>query len=293
MSKYTVLVVDDEVNVQKSLRRLFLDTDYKVLLASSGAEGLAFLEKEPVHLVISDYRMPQMNGVEFLAKVKEDHPDSIRMILSGFADVEAVVEAINQGEIYKFLAKPWNDQELLSTVKRALEHSILQRENIKLFKELQTANTELKKLAGDLEIKVQERTRDLERKSRAVTIAHSILDLLPVGVIGMDSDETIVYMNATLNRYMNTTGVELGSEASEILGPELYRVMRETIQTGKLTCAGFESSQGVGIVCTPLLNQSGAVALLGYVALDRYREVRDLGETGAATAAGAEHGARR
>lgn len=273
MSDYTVLVVDDEVNVQKSLRRLFLDTDYRVLMANSGYEGLTYLEKESVDLVISDYRMPEMNGVEFLAKVKADYPDTIRIILSGFADVEAVVEAINQGEIYKFLAKPWNDQELLSTVKRALEHSSLQRENDKLLKELRLTNTELTKLAEALESKVRERTKDLEIKSRAVTIAHSILDLLPVGVIGMDSDDTIVYMNGTLKCYIDVSGVALGKPAAEVLDQRVYRVMRETIETGRSTSAEFDPASRVGMLCTPLSRQSGAVALFGYICVKTYAEM--------------------
>lgn len=272
MSDYSVLVVDDEVNVQKALRRLFLDTDYRLLMASSGPEGLACLEKESVQLVISDYRMPEMNGVEFLAKVKADYPDTIRMILSGFADVEAVVEAINQGEIYKFLAKPWNDQELLSTVKRALEHSSLQRENDKLFQELRSANAELTKLAEALDFKVKERTRDLEHKSRAVSIAHSILDLLPVGVIGMDSDNTIVYMNGSLGRFMKTTGVELGRPASDVLEPEVYDVMRRTLESGRSVSDHYGADPRVGIVCTPLSRRSGAVALFGYICVNCYQE---------------------
>jgi two-component system NtrC family sensor kinase len=290
MSEHTVLLVDDEANILKSLKRLFLDMDYKVILATSGPEGLGYLEKEPIDLVISDYRMPEMTGVEFLSKVKAEHPDTVRMILSGFADVEAVVEAINQGEIYKFLAKPWNDQELLSTVKRALEHSSLQRENDKLLRELQSTNAELKKLAEDLESKVQERTLDLERKSRAVNIAHSILDLLPVGVIGMDSDDQIVYMNGTLHRYVDTSAIELGSHAADVLDSHVYAVMKETIRTGKQTTAQHESAEGVGILCTPLARQSGAVALLGYLCVDHYNRHADKSTSTVDVEAGANNG---
>jgi two-component system, NtrC family, sensor kinase len=290
MSEHTVLLVDDEANILKSLRRLFLDTDYKVILATSGLEGLGYLEKEPIDLVISDYRMPEMTGVEFLSKVKAEHPDTVRMILSGFADVEAVVEAINQGEIYKFLAKPWNDQELLSTVKRALEHSSLQRENDKLLRELQSTNAELTKLAEDLESKVRERTRDLERKSRAVNIAHSILDLLPVGVIGMDSDDQIVYMNGTMHRYVDTSAIELGRHAADVLDPQVYAVMKETIRTGRPTTAQHQSAEGVGILSTPLARQSGAVALLGYLCVDHYNRHAEKTASTVETEAGANNG---
>jgi len=280
---YTVLIVDDEVNVLKALRRLFLDTDYRVLTATSGPEGLKLLDSEPVNLVISDYRMPDMNGVEFLARIKEDHPDTIRMILSGFADVTAIVDAINDGEIYKFLAKPWNDQELLSTVRRALEHSCLQRENVALLSELQSANVELKKLAEGLEYKVRQRTRDLEHKSRAVNIAHNILNLLPIGVIGMDSNDTIVYMNERLARYIDVTGLGLGGVAEGNLDPEILEPMREALSTGRPTCAAHRKRRDIAIICTALPSGGGVIALIGHLDLDAYHSELTIGSETEAT----------
>lgn len=125
-----ILCVDDEKNVLKALRRLFMDEDnYEILVAESGEHGLAMLaEEEGIRMVISDYRMPEMNGVEFLRQVYEKDPDTIRIVLSGYADTASVVEAINQGQIYKFIPKPWNDEELLSTVSAALQHQELQRQ---------------------------------------------------------------------------------------------------------------------------------------------------------------------
>lgn len=101
-----ILCVDDERNVLKALRRLFMDEDnYDILVAESGAEGLALLEEEEdVRMVISDYRMPEMTGVEFLSQVYEKWPDTMRIVLSGYADTAAVVEAINLGQIYKFIS---------------------------------------------------------------------------------------------------------------------------------------------------------------------------------------------
>ena len=87
---HKVLLVDDEPSILKSLKRLFIDTDYKFFTATSGEQGLELCEKEEFALIITDYRMPQMTGVEFLAKVKEKYPDTIRIVLSGYADVEAI-----------------------------------------------------------------------------------------------------------------------------------------------------------------------------------------------------------
>ena len=132
-----ILCVDDERNVLKALRRLFIDEEhYEIIVAESGEEGLeALAEEKDVRLVISDYRMPGMTGVEFLAQVCEKWPDTIRIVLSGYADTSAVVEAINQGQIYKFIPKPWNDEDLKTTVSAALEHQELQRQNALLNEE--------------------------------------------------------------------------------------------------------------------------------------------------------------
>jgi len=118
----TILCVDDEANVLKSLRRLFLDENYEILTAESGQEGLALLEQhQPVQVVISDYRMPEMDGVAFFKEVHERWPDTVRIVLSGYADTAAVVAAINEGQVYKFIPKPWNDDELKVAIGKAVD----------------------------------------------------------------------------------------------------------------------------------------------------------------------------
>ena len=111
-----ILCVDDEQNVLRSLTRLFLDDPYEILTAASGAEGLLILDQTgTVPVVISDYRMPGMNGVEFLSEVRKWWPETVRIVLSGYADTGAIVSAINEGQIYRFVAKPWNEDELQVT----------------------------------------------------------------------------------------------------------------------------------------------------------------------------------
>lgn len=125
------LCVDDEANVLKALRRTFMDEEnYQVYLAQSGAEGLDILESvEGIAIVISDYRMPGMTGVEFLRQVYERWPDTVRIVLSGYADTSVVVEAVKLGHIYKFISKPWDDKELLTNISVALDQQKLRREN--------------------------------------------------------------------------------------------------------------------------------------------------------------------
>lgn len=123
-----ILCVDDEINVLRALRRLFLDDDYDIFSAASAEEGLEILRtNEEIQIVISDYRMPGMNGVDFLKEVYSNWPDTVRMVLSGYADTAAVVEAINDGQIFRFIPKPWDEEELRTTIRMGLERYFLQK----------------------------------------------------------------------------------------------------------------------------------------------------------------------
>ena len=160
---FTVLCVDDEANILSALRRLFRPTGYRLLTAQSGAEGLVILEQEQgqVDVVISDMRMPEMDGATFLAEVLRRWPNTLRMLLTGYSDLNSTVSAINQGEIYRYLAKPWNDQDLLLTVQDGLEKQALLREKQRLEALTQQQNEQLKQLNASLEDKVKARTAEL------------------------------------------------------------------------------------------------------------------------------------
>ena len=139
-----LLCVDDERNVLRALERIFMDDDYEILTAISGEDGLAVLaDNSDVQVVVSDFRMPGMNGVEFLRQVCEKYPDTVRIVLSGYADTGAVVSAINEGQIYKFVSKPWSDEELRQTVAKAVEAFSLHRQNRALAEELETLKREM------------------------------------------------------------------------------------------------------------------------------------------------------
>jgi two-component system NtrC family sensor kinase len=256
----TLLIVDDEVNILKSIRRLLIDTEFNVITAESAEKALEMFEKVEVHLVISDYRMPGMNGVEFLAKVKKKYPDTIRMILSGYADAMAIVETINDGQVYKFITKPWNDQELLTTIMRAFEQYNLLRENTELYAELSRSNKELQELTKKLEEKVEERTRDLEFKNRALMVAQNILNLLPVGVIGIDPTEMVVYMNDALRSYLSTERLALGFSARGAISDELLdKIMSSLINVEQVYSP---LNERVSIFCIPLPNKAGVIGML-------------------------------
>jgi len=122
-NKPTVLFVDDEEKVLKSLKRGFLDEPYKKLFAISGKEALEILEKNEIYVIVTDMRMPEMNGLELLKIVKEKYPDVVRMALSGYTQISTLLTAINQGEIFKFITKPWKlEKEFKPAVREAIEH---------------------------------------------------------------------------------------------------------------------------------------------------------------------------
>ena len=127
-----LLLVDDEESILQALRRMLRRDGYIVHLASSGADGLAILEREPVGVIVSDQRMPGMTGSEFLGKVKERYPDTIRIVLSGYTELNSITEAINQGAIYKFLTKPWDDELLRQHIAEAFERYDMKFENARL-----------------------------------------------------------------------------------------------------------------------------------------------------------------
>ena len=141
--KHGLLIVDDEKEILRSLTLTFAG-DYEVFAVSSGAEALALLARRDIALIIADQRMPEMTGAELLERAIEIKPNAIRMILTGYTDTAALVQAINQGHIYQYINKPWDRRELKLTVKRALERYDLVMENQRLLKELQAINEHLR-----------------------------------------------------------------------------------------------------------------------------------------------------
>ena len=130
----TILFVDDEENILSALVRLFRKEDYEIITATSGMDALKIMEEKDISVVVSDNRMPGMTGIDLLAKAKEISPDAMRIMLTGYSDLEAAIAAINKGEVYRFITKPWNDEELKLTVMQSLEHRDLVLKNRTLTK---------------------------------------------------------------------------------------------------------------------------------------------------------------
>ncbi|MEZ5359811.1 MAG: response regulator [Candidatus Zixiibacteriota bacterium] len=162
--RQTLLLVDDEKHILTAMRRLFSELDAEIFTASNGEEALAILAKQNVSVIISDQRMPQMTGVEMFKHAKRISPESVRILLTGYADIDVTVDAINSGEVKYYLNKPWDDQQLLSQVKESLENQKIKAENRRLAASLATKNRQLNALNELLEQKVLEQTEVIRKQ---------------------------------------------------------------------------------------------------------------------------------
>lgn len=224
-----ILCVDDERNVLRALERIFLDDDYEIVTAGSGEEGLSILaDSGPFQVVVSDYRMPVMNGVEFLQEVYERWPDTVRIVLSGYADAGAIVAAINEGQIYKFIPKPWNDEELRVTIQNCLERYFLLKKNRELLAELAAAN-------HALEEKVLLRTEQLAMRNRVLEFSQGILESLPVGVVGIDDSGMIALCNTKAMEILGAVcEIILGGDVCQNCSPDFSSLIERIRAERKL-----------------------------------------------------------
>lgn len=258
-----ILCVDDERSVLKALARLFLDTDFEIITAISGEDGLEILRKtENIQLVVSDYRMPGMNGVDFLREVYKLRPETVRIVLSGYADTVAIVEAINEGKIYKFIPKPWNDDDLKITLSKAIEHYFSIRKNIILAKELEIKNQALHEINSNLEKLVEERTANLVLRNRILTASQNILDALPVGVIGIDPGGLIAQCNKKgLELFNDILGMDRRESLPEEINDFIEKLIREKELKANIPYKGADiGMEGVYMKCSG--GQEGIILVL-------------------------------
>ncbi len=165
-AKVKILVVDDEENILRAIRRLLMDEDLEVLTATSGEEALRILiSDQDVGLIVSDQRMPGLTGVDFLEKARKIVPDTIRIVLTGYADVNAAIDAINRGGAYRYVAKPWKDDELVQIISEAAQRFSLVKENKRLSGIMKRQNEELQAWNSKLEYFVQKQTKEIQKNN--------------------------------------------------------------------------------------------------------------------------------
>jgi len=212
-SRARILIVDDEEAILETMAFTFED-DYDVLTATNARDALAVLEAQaPVAVVITDQRMPEMTGVEFLAQVCERHPTTTRIILTGYADGDAMVRAINEGHVYAYVTKPWEPEELKQLVRRAVEVHRLRLRNEALVEDLRRANLFLA----------------------------AAIDELPMGCLVVDATGVVRAANRTGREYLGLHDDPGGRPLAEVLSPEALRDVREAARRLGFTeepCAG-------------------------------------------------------
>ncbi len=225
----TLLLVDDEENILRALTRVFRRDGYVLLTAPSGAAGLDLLAQHAVGVVISDQRMPAMTGVEFLSRVRVQYPDTRRIVLSGYTELKSVTDAINQGAVYKFLTKPWEDDLLRKNVEEAFTDFELRSENRRLTAELQKYNAELSQ-------RVEEKTCELRLNLHALSVTHDVLEQLPLAVLGIDDTGMIVIANRMAHRITDAVpGTLLGAMMDSALPHDLRVAIQSNSVAGGAT----------------------------------------------------------
>lgn len=236
-SERTLLLVDDEEEIGAALARLLRPYGYKILRAKSGREGLVLLTGCEAGVVVSDQRMPEMSGVEFLTQVKELYPHAVRIVLSGYADLDSVTDAINRGAIYKFLTKPWDNETLCANILEAFGHHELILEKERLMQEIQSANDLLAQVNLEYADAVQQRDKQIKHISY-----HSLLTGLPNRRMFLEQmerelehahreDRVVAIMFINLDRFRQINN-SFGHHAGDLLLQAVAGRLRKQVRAG-------------------------------------------------------------
>jgi len=224
--KRTLLLVDDEVNIVAALKRLFRRDGYEILTAGSGQEGLELLARHDVDVIVSDQRMPAMTGVEFLRRAKDIYPETMRIVLSGYTELQSITDAINEGAIYKFLTKPWDDGQLRDHIAEAFRRKEMADENQLLQRQVQGTNKELADVNAQLHVLLSRTQERLTRDEASLNVARELLQYIPLPVIGLDTADVVAFLNPSAEELLQRGPPLLGREAKEVLPETLLEVHR-------------------------------------------------------------------
>ena len=221
----TLLLVDDEENIVAALRRLLRAEGWLLLSATTAEQALQLMARHEVDLILSDQRMPGMTGVELLRRARQLYPDTIRLVLSGYTELQSITDAINEGAIYKFLAKPWDDEQLKAHLREAFAMKEMIDQNRRLDREVQSANRELAELNRRLQSLLNVQREQNQREVGSREALQELLDAVPVPVFGIDDEGLLVFANAPA-RALDGPGHDLlGGPAAEQLPQTLLKAL--------------------------------------------------------------------
>lgn len=246
-----ILFVDDETSILNSLRRRFRKTGWNISTAENGADGLEIMQQRKIDVVVSDMKMPEMSGAEFLTEVADQYPKTVRILMTGYSDIESAVEAINKGRIFGYISKPWNDEDLQKTIERGLEIIFLERERDELLVISQKQNEKLKNFNKDLEVEVKRRTEELQQTA-------SFLD--------STLNELKGAYNSTIDVFANLIELREGKRAGHA---------RRVAQHAKDLAATLDiSEQGTNdIYLAALLHNIGLIGMSDHILSTSYNEL--------------------
>ena len=232
--KHKILLVDDEPNILEALERIF-HKKYLVYKATSGAEGLDILEQEDIALILSDQRMPKMTGVTLLQKSHDIKPHTIRILLTGYTDIESTIEAINSGRIYKYITKPWDSLDLVNSVDKALEQYELAAEVRSKTQALKKAHLELRQLD---DAKTEFMYLINHELKTPITVLSSYLQLLNQELQHQKQKEYLLPMGDSINRLQKLTNDVLELISTEL---RLHNVQLSTLNLNTISQAFIET----------------------------------------------------
>ncbi|SDT34861.1 HD domain-containing phosphohydrolase [Pseudomonas prosekii] len=257
----TVLLVDDEESILNSLRRLLRGQPYEVLLASGGAQALEIMAQQRIDLVMTDARMPNMDGATLLAHIHDLYPNTTRILLTGYADLPTIIKAINDGQIHRYISKPWNDDEMLLTLRQVLQHQHSERERQRLVQLTRQQNEQLKTLNSTLEKHVAARTAELQQTADMLDLAYEEL------------------------KHSYVTGTEVFSLLANLRLPPAKQTNRQIIELVRVYCKlhGLDEGTSRDLTMAAALYNIGKLSwtdsmmttpsdMLHHLDRDRYRE---------------------
>ncbi|GHT91014.1 hypothetical protein AGMMS49545_05980 [Betaproteobacteria bacterium] len=219
----TLLLVDEETGVLNALCHLLGQGGYNILSADSGKAGLRILREQTVDVILSEQHMSGMSGDEFLHQAKILQPDSVRMLLTGDQEIQSVARTVNKGSVYKFLTKPWNDEQLRATVAEAFVYKGLCDHNRHLAQTLAETNQKLFENNQHLQQLLEEKQYRIQLGEKVVKVLHEVTQLVPLPLLGVDDNGMVASANEAAQKLFGAHALLLGGQISTLLSPKLLQ----------------------------------------------------------------------